>query len=178
MLDGKLWYTQQAGRAVNQAVGRVIRHKYDYGAIILADRRFNWNTNADTLSAWLRPHRQQSESYGKLQADIIKFFKNASLLWDKYDKNKAGNNNNCNMNSGMLENKKNVIAEINSEINCNHAMHISTEMKELMEREGVMPGIPGNYCIVFVFFLILFFCLCDTKMLRFAELLVFFNAKP
>ena len=27
-------------RAVNQAVGRVIRHKHDYGAIILADERF------------------------------------------------------------------------------------------------------------------------------------------
>ena len=33
-------YVQTAMRAVNQAVGRVIRHKHDYGAIILADERF------------------------------------------------------------------------------------------------------------------------------------------
>lgn len=33
-------YVQTAMRAVNQAVGRVIRHKSDFGAIILADERF------------------------------------------------------------------------------------------------------------------------------------------
>jgi hypothetical protein len=39
-LSGQEWYAQQATRAVNQAMGRVIRHKHDYGAIILADERF------------------------------------------------------------------------------------------------------------------------------------------
>lgn len=39
MLRGGEWYTQQASRAVNQAVGRVIRHRNDYGAIILCDER-------------------------------------------------------------------------------------------------------------------------------------------
>ena len=39
-LTGEAWYTQQATRAVNQAMGRVIRHMHDYGAIILADERF------------------------------------------------------------------------------------------------------------------------------------------
>ena len=39
-LSGQEWYAQQATRAVNQAMGRVIRHRHDYGAIILADERF------------------------------------------------------------------------------------------------------------------------------------------
>ena len=39
-LSGQEWYAQQATRAVNQAMGRVIRHQHDYGAIILADERF------------------------------------------------------------------------------------------------------------------------------------------
>lgn len=39
-LTGEEWYNQQATRAVNQAVGRVIRHRHDYGAIILCDERF------------------------------------------------------------------------------------------------------------------------------------------
>jgi len=39
-LAGDAWYVQQAARAVNQAMGRVIRHRRDYGAIILADERF------------------------------------------------------------------------------------------------------------------------------------------
>ena len=40
-LTGDQWYTQQALRAVNQGMGRVIRHRHDYGAIILCDDRFN-----------------------------------------------------------------------------------------------------------------------------------------
>lgn len=40
VLTGEEWYVQQASRAVNQAVGRVIRHRNDYGAIILCDERF------------------------------------------------------------------------------------------------------------------------------------------
>ena len=39
-LSGGEWLKQQAHRAVNQAMGRVIRHIHDFGAIILADQRF------------------------------------------------------------------------------------------------------------------------------------------
>jgi len=39
VLGGQEWYRQQASRAVNQAVGRVIRHRKDYGAILLCDER-------------------------------------------------------------------------------------------------------------------------------------------
>ncbi|KAI3786063.1 hypothetical protein L1987_45190 [Smallanthus sonchifolius] len=40
VLTGDEWYSQQASRAVNQAVGRVIRHRHDHGAIIFCDERF------------------------------------------------------------------------------------------------------------------------------------------
>ena len=39
---GNEWYVQQASRAVNQAIGRVIRHRNDYGAILLCDERFSF----------------------------------------------------------------------------------------------------------------------------------------
>jgi len=52
-------------RAVNQAVGRVIRHRNDYGAIILADERFAGGSIQSQLSAWIRPHVQRNETFSK-----------------------------------------------------------------------------------------------------------------
>ena len=39
LLPGREWYSQQAYRAIAQALGRCIRHSADYGAIILMDSR-------------------------------------------------------------------------------------------------------------------------------------------
>jgi regulator of telomere elongation helicase 1 len=52
-LSGAEWYNQQAHRAVNQALGRVIRHRHDYGAVLLLDHRFAEVRNTDGLSKWL-----------------------------------------------------------------------------------------------------------------------------
>jgi regulator of telomere elongation helicase 1 len=42
-INGKDWYFNQAIKAVNQSIGRLIRHKDDYGAIFLCDIRFSGN---------------------------------------------------------------------------------------------------------------------------------------
>jgi Rad3-related DNA helicase len=54
ILAGSKWYTLQAYRALNQAVGRAIRHRWDYGAIILADDRLAKAGVADNLPKWIR----------------------------------------------------------------------------------------------------------------------------
>ncbi|RDX67065.1 Regulator of telomere elongation helicase 1-like protein [Mucuna pruriens] len=56
VLSGDEWYNQQASRAVNQAVGRVIRHRYDYGAIIFCDERFSQSHRQSQVSRWIQPH--------------------------------------------------------------------------------------------------------------------------
>ena len=53
-LSGSQWYSQQATRAVNQAIGRVIRHVQDYGAIILLDHRYAYQSGRGQISKWLR----------------------------------------------------------------------------------------------------------------------------
>ena len=37
---GQLWYQRDAIQVLNQALGRVIRHKDDYGVLIMADCRY------------------------------------------------------------------------------------------------------------------------------------------
>jgi Rad3-related DNA helicase len=44
-------FTLQASRAVNQALGRCIRHRNDFGAVILLDRRFCHGAAQQQLSA-------------------------------------------------------------------------------------------------------------------------------
>lgn len=79
-LTGQAWYQLEASRAVNQAVGRVIRHKDDFGAIILCDNRFAAGGFKQQLSAWVRPHINVYNSFGPAIRDVIKFFKNAKNL--------------------------------------------------------------------------------------------------
>lgn len=79
MLSGDEWYFLEATRAVNQAIGRVIRHKNDYGAILLCDLRFNQPRQKSQLSAWIQGHLKapQHTSFGPLIAEVSRFFRNA-----------------------------------------------------------------------------------------------------
>ncbi len=53
-LPGAAWYELQAYRALNQAIGRCIRHRGDYGAVILVDSRFQEPRVTKNLSRWFR----------------------------------------------------------------------------------------------------------------------------
>ncbi len=79
--SGSLWYNQQAYRAVNQAIGRVIRHKDDYGAIILCDERFSQQSSISQLPGWMRGHVKKINEYGVAITEIKKFF---NIAIDKF----------------------------------------------------------------------------------------------
>jgi hypothetical protein len=76
-LSGHEWYQQQSHRAVNQAIGRVIRNQSDYGAVLLMDSRFEQPQNQIGLSKWLRPHIQKDEGIGVALRTLAQFFKTA-----------------------------------------------------------------------------------------------------
>uniref|UniRef100_A0A673UVZ9 Regulator of telomere elongation helicase 1 n=1 Tax=Suricata suricatta TaxID=37032 RepID=A0A673UVZ9_SURSU len=75
LLSGHEWYRQQASRAVNQAIGRVIRHRHDYGAIFLCDHRFTHVDARAQLPSWVRPHVKVYDSFGHVIRDVAQFFR-------------------------------------------------------------------------------------------------------
>ncbi|XP_030838990.1 regulator of telomere elongation helicase 1 isoform X2 [Strongylocentrotus purpuratus] len=74
-LSGQMWYRQQASRAVNQAIGRVIRHRQDFGAILLCDTRFTNSEARAQLPSWVRPHLTVYDKFGQGVRDLMNFFK-------------------------------------------------------------------------------------------------------
>uniref|UniRef100_A0A8C0RT52 DNA 5'-3' helicase n=1 Tax=Canis lupus familiaris TaxID=9615 RepID=A0A8C0RT52_CANLF len=65
LLPGRQWYEIQAYRALNQALGRCIRHKNDWGALILVDDRFRSNPSRyiSGLSKWIRQQIQHHSTF-------------------------------------------------------------------------------------------------------------------
>ncbi|KAL1786498.1 regulator of telomere elongation helicase 1 isoform X1 [Sigmodon hispidus] len=74
-LSGQEWYQQQASRAVNQAIGRVIRHRHDYGAIFLCDHRFAYADARANLPSWVRPYLKVYDNFGHVIRDVAQFFR-------------------------------------------------------------------------------------------------------
>ncbi|KAA6423773.1 MAG: regulator of telomere elongation helicase 1-like [Trebouxia sp. A1-2] len=79
-LNGDQWYVQQASRAVNQAMGRVIRHRRDYGAIIMCDERFQAPGARKQLSSWLRGLVQVYPNFGAVSGSLNKFFRDQASI--------------------------------------------------------------------------------------------------
>ena len=53
--SGSEWYRINAHRAVNQSIGRAIRHRKDFGAILLMDDRYTADSSISQLSKWMQP---------------------------------------------------------------------------------------------------------------------------
>ena len=79
-MTGQKWYQLEAFRATNQAVGRVIRHSRDYGAVIFLDNRFGDVVARNCLSKWLQPHFTKYPSLGPAIKNLAAFFKKDSSI--------------------------------------------------------------------------------------------------
>ncbi|XP_034496339.1 Fanconi anemia group J protein isoform X2 [Ailuropoda melanoleuca] len=77
LLPGRQWYEIQAYRALNQALGRCIRHKNDWGALILVDDRFRSNPSRyiSGLSKWVRQQIQHHSTFESALESLTEFSK-------------------------------------------------------------------------------------------------------
>ncbi len=83
MLSGDEWYQQQAACAVNQAIGRVIRHRFDYGAMIFLDARFEnlvTESSKPFISTWIRPFVKTYPEFGPATVSLTRFFRNSPKM--------------------------------------------------------------------------------------------------
>jgi len=73
-ISGRDWYNQEASRAINQAIGRVIRHINDFGLICLADKRFADYRTKNERSKWVRERQISFKNPEHMQNTVSKFF--------------------------------------------------------------------------------------------------------
>ncbi|XP_053729396.1 Fanconi anemia group J protein isoform X4 [Synchiropus splendidus] len=75
LLPGNRWYEIQAYRALNQALGRCIRHRKDWGALILVDDRYRNNPNRyiTGLSKWVRQLVQHHDTFNNAMSSLAAF---------------------------------------------------------------------------------------------------------
>ncbi|CAH0713594.1 unnamed protein product, partial [Brenthis ino] len=63
LLSGSDWLYVQAFRALNQAVGRSVRHARDWGAVLLLDARYRRPNYTRHISEWARRRLEQKQNH-------------------------------------------------------------------------------------------------------------------
>ena len=74
---GRDFYENACMRAVNQCIGRAIRHKNDYAAILLIDSRFATDRIEKKLPGWIRDNmelKQAPKEWSEIERGLMKFF--------------------------------------------------------------------------------------------------------
>ncbi|OAG29633.1 hypothetical protein NEDG_00766 [Nematocida displodere] len=78
---GGVWYEAQAYKAVNQAIGRCIRHRSDWGAIFLLDTRYSYTNNSKKLSGWATGHLRVVKEVRDVIGDFAAFIKKYNAIF-------------------------------------------------------------------------------------------------
>ncbi|KAL5975897.1 hypothetical protein ACLOJK_020225 [Asimina triloba] len=79
---GREYYENLCMKAVNQSIGRAIRHVNDYAAILLVDLRYSSNPSrgcfspiTNKLPQWMKSCLVSAENYGEVHRLLYRFFK-------------------------------------------------------------------------------------------------------
>ncbi|EHB06437.1 Fanconi anemia group J protein [Heterocephalus glaber] len=106
LLPGRQWYEIQAYRALNQALGRCIRHKNDWGALILVDDRFRNNPSRyiSGLSKWIRQQIQHHLTFESALESLAEFSKKQQKLINVSKKDRKCTQDDSTLEVACLEN--------------------------------------------------------------------------
>lgn len=108
--DGSKWYRQEAARAVNQTIGRVVRHRKDYGAILLLDERYRsyvgTGSSTGDLPTWVQSQVKVYPQFGPAVKDLTDFFRNIpqELIKTRPGIRVLNRNNSLNLSGGGIDN--------------------------------------------------------------------------
>ena len=72
---GREWYEGLCMRAVNQSIGRSVRHAGDYACVVLVDERYGRASVQSGLPGWVRDGSAVVERYGEGLRRVRKFFR-------------------------------------------------------------------------------------------------------
>ena len=129
--DGQEWYKNKALRATNQAIGRVIRHKNDYGAIIFFDRRFDYQGNKKYISSWVNKDLRQCENYKVFLNNLSSFFKEIKNEFEKITDVNEIENYFCNKEIDLQKNQRvDYFNNFSSSYNNNYSQNIGNNYSQ------------------------------------------------
>lgn len=76
---GDIYYENLCFKAVNQCIGRAIRHINDYAAIVLVDERYGLTANQTKLSNWIQSSLKTPQNFPQCFALLRNFFHQKKL---------------------------------------------------------------------------------------------------
>lgn len=71
--NGAQWYQTQAMRAVNQALGRVVRHPKDWGSVFLLDTRYAQGSIKKQLPEWVTNEMKVYDTFANTKMELKEF---------------------------------------------------------------------------------------------------------
>ena len=77
------WLDKVSMRAVNQAIGRVIRHSNDFGSIVLIEKRYSKYCYNSLLSKWVKDKLQHNLKPEEISVKIEKLCESNAELRPK-----------------------------------------------------------------------------------------------
>jgi chromosome transmission fidelity protein 1 len=69
---GQMHYESLCFKAINQSIGRAIRHRNDYAALILADARYARPASQAALPAWIAKRLSVADKFGPALVSVRK----------------------------------------------------------------------------------------------------------